>query len=54
VELMRRVIGSTMGVKAAGGVRSLADAQAMLRAGANRLGTSAGVKIMADIRPEAS
>jgi deoxyribose-phosphate aldolase len=46
VELMRRVVGPQMGVKAAGGVRTLADAQAMLRAGATRLGTSAGVKIM--------
>jgi deoxyribose-phosphate aldolase len=46
VELMRRVVGPEMGVKAAGGVRSLADARAFLSAGANRLGTSAGVKIM--------
>ncbi|WP_299026714.1 deoxyribose-phosphate aldolase [uncultured Thermanaerothrix sp.] len=45
VELMRRVVGPHMGVKAAGGIRTLADAQAMVRAGANRLGTSAGVKI---------
>lgn len=48
VELMRRVVGpvSQMGVKAAGGIRSLADALAMLEAGANRLGTSAGVKLV--------
>ena len=46
VELMRRVIGPQMGLKAAGGIRSLADARAMLRAGATRLGTSAGVKIV--------
>ena len=46
VELMRRVVGPQMGVKAAGGVRSLADAHAMLQAGATRLGTSAGVKIV--------
>jgi len=45
VELMRRVVGPHMGVKAAGGIRTLADAQAMVQAGANRLGTSAGVKI---------
>lgn len=45
VELMRRVVGPQMGVKAAGGIRTLEDAQAMVRAGANRLGTSAGVKI---------
>jgi deoxyribose-phosphate aldolase len=46
VELMRRVIGSEMGVKAAGGIRSLSDAMAMIKAGANRLGASAGVKIL--------
>jgi len=46
VELMRRVVGPMMGVKAAGGIRSLADARAMLLAGATRLGTSAGVKIV--------
>lgn len=46
VELMRCVVGADMGVKAAGGVRSLADAQAMIRAGATRLGSSAGVQIM--------
>ena len=43
---MRRVVGTKMGVKAAGGIRSLADAQTMLKAGANRLGTSAAVKII--------
>ena len=46
IDLMRRVVGPAMGVKAAGGVRSLADAQAMLKAGANRLGTSAGLTIV--------
>ena len=46
VELMRRVIGSDMGVKAAGGIRTYADAVAMIKAGANRLGASAGVKIV--------
>jgi deoxyribose-phosphate aldolase len=35
-----------MGVKAAGGIRNLDSALAMLGAGANRLGTSSGVKIM--------
>jgi deoxyribose-phosphate aldolase len=48
VELMRRVVGTEMGVKAAGGIRTLADARAMLKAGANRLGTSAAVKILAE------
>jgi deoxyribose-phosphate aldolase len=46
VELMRRVVGSEMGVKAAGGIRTYADALAMIKAGANRLGASAGVKIV--------
>ena len=43
---MRRTVGSQMGVKASGGIRALADVQAMIDAGANRIGTSAGVKIM--------
>ena len=43
VRLMRETVGPRLGVKAAGGVRSLADAEAMLAAGATRLGTSAGV-----------
>ena len=42
VQLMRAAIGPEMGLKAAGGIRSCADALAMLRAGATRLGTSAG------------
>lgn len=46
VTLMRETVGPKMGVKAAGGIRSLADAQALVAAGANRLGTSAGVAIM--------
>ncbi len=46
VALMRRVVGSEMGVKAAGGVRDLAGLQAMVAAGATRVGASAGVKIV--------
>ena len=46
VALMRRVVGPGMGVKAAGGIRSLADAQAMIEAGASRIGASAGIKIV--------
>ncbi len=46
VRLMRETVGPRLGVKAAGGIRSLADAEAMLDAGATRLGTSAGVAIM--------
>jgi deoxyribose-phosphate aldolase len=46
VELMRRVIGPEMGVKAAGGVRTYEDAESMIKAGATRIGASAGVKII--------
>jgi len=46
VALMRAAVGPEMGVKAAGGIRSLDDLLAMVRAGANRVGTSAGVAIM--------
>jgi deoxyribose-phosphate aldolase len=46
VELMRRVVGSDMGVKAAGGVRDLEQMQAMVAAGASRVGASAGVRIV--------
>ena len=46
VALMRKTVGKTMGVKAAGGIRTLADALAMVEAGANRLGCSAGVEIV--------
>ncbi|MFW6387830.1 MAG: deoxyribose-phosphate aldolase [bacterium] len=46
VALMRRTVGSEVKVKASGGIRSREDALAMLRAGADRLGTSAGVAIV--------
>jgi deoxyribose-phosphate aldolase len=46
VALMRQVVGDAMGVKAAGGIRTYADALRMIQAGANRLGTSAGVQII--------
>jgi deoxyribose-phosphate aldolase len=46
VALMRRVVGPEMGVKAAGGVRDLEGLQAMVAAGATRVGASAGVKIV--------
>lgn len=46
VSLMRRVVGPAIGIKAAGGVRSYADAQAMIAAGATRIGASAGVRIV--------
>jgi len=46
IALMRRVVGPTMGVKASGGVRSREDAENLVKAGATRLGASAGVKIV--------
>lgn len=46
VTLMRSVVGDRLGVKASGGIHSKEDAEAMIAAGANRLGASAGVKIM--------
>jgi deoxyribose-phosphate aldolase len=46
VALMRRVVGSDMGVKAAGGVRDLEGLKAMVAAGASRVGASAGVRIV--------
>ncbi len=46
VALMRYVVGSAVGVKAAGGIRSREDADAMIASGADRIGASASVKIM--------
>ncbi len=46
VELMRKTVGPQMGVKASGGVRTFEDADAMIKAGATRIGASAGVKII--------
>jgi deoxyribose-phosphate aldolase len=49
ITLMRGVVGSLAGVKASGGIRSLADASAMLHAGASRIGASASVKILSEL-----
>lgn len=46
VALMRRTVGPDMGVKAAGGIRTLEALRQMVAAGANRIGASASVKIM--------
>jgi deoxyribose-phosphate aldolase len=46
VALMRRVVGPSIGVKAAGGIKTFEDAQKMIAAGASRLGASASVKIV--------
>lgn len=52
VALMRAAVGPDMGVKAAGGIRDLATALALVRAGANRLGCSAGVAIVKALNPD--
>ena len=46
VALMRATVGQQAGVKASGGIRNRADAEAMVAAGANRIGTSAGIAIV--------
>jgi len=46
VKLLRSIVGPEMGVKAAGGIRSLKDVKAMIEAGANRIGTSSAVLIV--------
>lgn len=48
VRLLRKMAGTKMGVKAAGGIRTLADVRAMAEAGADRIGTSAGVTIVGE------
>ncbi len=48
VELLRRTAGSSLKVKASGGIKTAAQALAMIRAGADRIGTSSGVSIMAE------
>ncbi len=49
VQQMRGVAGTRCGVKASGGIRTLADAQAMLQAGATRIGASASVRIVREL-----
>lgn len=49
VQLMKRVVGDKLGIKASGGVRDLESAKAMIEAGATRLGTSSGVKIAQEL-----
>jgi len=50
VALMREMVGTGIGVKAAGGVRTFTDLAAMVRAGATRIGASASVRIMEEAR----
>jgi deoxyribose-phosphate aldolase len=49
VALMRKTVGPDMGVKAAGGIRTLADLRRMVAAGASRVGASASVAIMREL-----
>jgi purine-nucleoside phosphorylase len=53
VALMRQTVGPELGVKASGGIKTLADARNMVAAGANRLGVSAGVQIMQEAQAKA-
>ena len=46
IELMRKTVGDKMGVKASGGIRSARMALSMIKAGADRIGTSSGVNIL--------
>ncbi len=48
IDLMARLVGENVKVKASGGVRNLESAQAMIAAGASRIGASAGVQIVKD------
>lgn len=51
IQLMRSLVGPKFGVKASGGIRDSLTALAMIEAGANRLGTSAGIAILNGIKP---
>ncbi|OIK85833.1 deoxyribose-phosphate aldolase [Oenococcus oeni] len=50
VRLMKKTVGSLVKVKAAGGIRSLTDALAMIKAGAERIGTSHGIEIINELK----
>lgn len=50
VRLMRKVVGAKVGVKAAGGIRTLEDMKKMIEAGADRIGSSAGVAIVMETK----
>ena len=52
VRLMKQYAGADVQVKAAGGIRTWEDAKAMIEAGATRLGTSAGIKIVEDMKAQ--
>lgn len=48
ISLIRASLPSNVGIKASGGIKTLADAQRMIKAGADRIGTSSGVDIMTE------
>jgi len=50
IKIMRSALPSSVGIKAAGGIKDFATAQAMIEAGADRIGTSSGVKILEEAR----
>ena len=52
VKLIRKTVGKIMGVKASGGIRNLKDMLVMIKAGANRIGTSTGVAILNEVGNE--
>ncbi|MGB8657124.1 MAG: deoxyribose-phosphate aldolase [Candidatus Zixiibacteriota bacterium] len=54
VRLLRKIAGNSMGVKASGGIRDYLTARSLIEAGANRIGTSSGVKIMQEYRERIS
>ncbi len=49
VRLMKSIVGDSMGIKAAGGIRTYTDMMKMVEAGATRIGTSAGISILQSI-----
>lgn len=50
VHLMKQMVGNKIGIKAAGGMRTLEDVLRMIEAGATRIGTSAGMKIVDELK----
>ncbi|MFD2034065.1 deoxyribose-phosphate aldolase [Belliella marina] len=52
VKLMRANLPSNVGIKASGGIKTLAQAKALIAAGADRIGTSSGVQLLEEQKPE--
>lgn len=50
VKIIRQAVGDNVGIKASGGIKTLEQAQALIEAGADRIGTSSGVKIMNELK----